>query len=115
MSLFDNAKKQALDDALDQIAQDQADFPEEQEEEGGGIFQLPKLPLPDPSILKAKTGPGQVSEYVNHPMNFKHSQGAAQMIRGFTGILGDLDLAVIDITLGAFELAKEKRNAAAVE
>jgi len=113
MSLFDNAKKQALDDALDQIAQDQEDYPEEQEVEGGGIFQLPQLP--DLTFLKAKTGPGQVSEYVNHPMNFKHSQGAAQMIRGFTGILGDLDLAVIDITLGAFELAKEKRNAAAVE
>ena len=107
MPLFEDAKKAALNDAMAQMAEDQENFPEEQEEEGG-FFELPKMP--DLTFLKAKTGSGSVEDYMQHPLNFKNSQGAAQMIRGFTGMLGDLDLALVDITLGAFELAKEKRN-----
>ncbi len=113
MSLFENAKEKALYEAMDQIERDQKDFPDEMEEEEKRGFNLPQMP--DLSFLKAKTGSGSIEEYEQHPLNFRHSQGAAQMIRGFTGMLGDLDLAIIDISLGAFELAKEKRNVAAVE
>lgn len=63
--------------------------------------------LPDLSILTAKTGDGSIEDYVNHPLNFKGSRGMAQMIRGFTGIAGELDYAIIDIALGAFQYAKE--------
>jgi len=63
----------------------------------------------DFSFLTAKTGPGSVEDYIDHPLNFKQSKGMAQMIRGFTGIAGELDLAIVDITLGAFNYAKEEK------
>jgi|GEM_PF-7087908 hypothetical protein len=71
--------------------------------------------LPDLSILLSKTGPGPIEDYINHPMNFKQSKGFAQMLRGMTGIAGELDYAIIDIALGAFQTAKEKTNAAQPE
>lgn len=110
--LFNEAKQSALDETLDELEQDAENYPDEQEEESG-FFEMPKIP--DLSFLKAKTGSGSIEDYMQHPLNFKKSPGAAQMIRGFTGMLGDLDLAVVDITLGAFELAKEKRANAITE
>ena len=62
----------------------------------------------DFGFLKAKTGEGSIDSYMDHALNFKKSRGVAQIIRGFTGLLGELDLAVIDITLGAFQTMKEK-------
>lgn len=67
--------------------------------------------LPDLSILTAKTGEGSIEDYINHPLNFKGSRGMAQMIRGFTGIAGELDYAIIDIALGAFQYTKEGKAA----
>lgn len=53
-------------------------------------------------ILSAQTGPGEVSQYQDHPMNYDRSEGLAQIIRGLTGIVRvDLRLAVIDILVGA--------------
>ena len=69
----------------------------------------------DFSFLRAKTGEGDISEYLNHALNFNKSKGVAQMLRGFTGLLGELNLAVIDITLGAFQFAKEKSGSVAVD
>lgn len=66
----------------------------------------------DFGFLMKKTGPGPVESYLDHPMNPKSSSGMARMLRGFTGIAGDLDLAVIDIALGALEMAMEKRSIA---
>lgn len=66
----------------------------------------------DFGFLRAKTGDGSINDYLNHPLNFRESKGVAQMLRGFTGLLGELDLAVIDITLGAFQVVKEKGGAA---
>lgn len=109
MGLFGEAKNDALKEAAEMLEMD-SEHPEDMEEEGEGI-RIPSFAMPDLSFLKAKTGSGSVDEYLNHPLNFKKSAGTAQMIRGFTGLFGDLDLAVVDITLGAFELAKEKRNA----
>lgn len=111
MGLFDDTKKEAMKEAAEEIEMNKMDteFPEDTVQEEGG-FALPQMP--DLSFLKAKTGDGSVEDYMNHPLNLKQSRGSAQMIRGFTGLFGALDLAVVDITLGAFELAKEKRNVA---
>ena len=65
----------------------------------------------DFSFFKARTGDGSIDDYMDHALNFKRSRGVAQMLRGFTGLLGELDLAVIDITLGAFQTMKEKGGA----
>ena len=82
------------------------------------IFEDPKLdidakqlygPQIDLSWLKAKTGPGTIESYIDHPLNASRSRGVAQILRGVTGLAGDLDLAVIDIGLGLVEVIKEKR------
>ena len=63
----------------------------------------------DISFLKAKTGTGSIGDYVDHPLNFNKSNGMAQMIRGATGLLGALDLAVIDIFVGLLQFSKERK------
>lgn len=63
----------------------------------------------DFSFLMKKTGPGTVETYLDHPMNPKASRGMARFLRGCTGIAGDLDLAIIDILLGSFEMIMERR------
>lgn len=82
------------------------------------IFEDPKLdidaaqlygPQIDLSWLKAKTGPGTIESYIDHPLNASRSRGVAQILRGATGLAGDLDLAIIDIGLGLVEVIKEKR------
>ena len=62
--------------------------------------------------LKTPTGPGGIESYINHPLNAKSSRGVAQMLRGFTGLFGALDLAVIDIALGGFAVMQEKKAVA---
>ncbi|HET6527339.1 MAG TPA: hypothetical protein VFG39_01175 [Balneolaceae bacterium] len=62
---------------------------------GGGGFDL--------SFLKSRTGEGPVEEYVNHPLNFNSSPALARIIRGATGIMGELDFALADIAFGLLE------------
>lgn len=63
--------------------------------------------MPDFSVLLSPTGPGPIENYIDHPLNLHGSSGSARMIRGFTGIAGNLDYAIIDITLGAIEVYQE--------
>ena len=87
---------------------------------------LKALPLEDPTIqehqeqtqqtahfsfdfLRTPTGAGSIEEYIDHPLNADSSRGVAQMLRGFTGIAGDLKLAILDIALGFINVLKEKR------
>ncbi len=63
----------------------------------------------DFSFLLKKTGSGTVETYLDHPMNPKRSRGRGRFLRGCTGIAGDLDLAIIDIALGAFEMIMERK------
>ena len=64
--------------------------------------------LPDFSFLKSKTGDGSIEDYITHPLNIKENRGVAQILRGITGIAGELDYAIIDIALGTIEIIKEK-------
>lgn len=75
--------------------------PAEVEKKGIGI---------DLSFLQAKTGEGAIESYIDHPLNFNNSQGVARIIRGATGMLGALDLAIIDIALGILELWKGRKK-----
>lgn len=70
------------------------------------------IPMPDLSIILAKTGSGSIEDYIDHPLNRSGSRGLAQMIRGITGILGETDFAIVDIALGALEYTKEKGHGA---
>lgn len=64
----------------------------------------------DFSFLLAKTGEGSVDSYIDHPLNFSRSKGIAQILRGATGLVGELDLAVVDIGVGAFNVFREGRK-----
>lgn len=56
------------------------------------------------SIVTMETGEGSIEDYVDHPLNFKKNKGMAQVLRGLTGIIGNLKLAVIDIGLGILNM-----------
>ncbi len=86
-----------------EVKADQGEAVDQPEEQGG--FSL------DFSFLKAETGEGTIEDYLDHPMNFNKSLSVARMLRGATGLFGSLRLAIIDIALGAFEFAKEGKQA----
>jgi hypothetical protein len=62
-------------------------------------------------VLTAETGEGSINSYIDHPMNFSNSMGLAQLIRGLTGMIGNLNLAIVDVIFGALRFSKEKRGA----
>lgn len=64
----------------------------------------------DLGFLQAKTGEGSIEQYIDHPMNISKSRGLAQTIRGFTGLFGALDLAIIDVVVGLMQFTKEKKG-----
>lgn len=68
-----------------------------------------------PEWVKAQTGPGDVEDYVNHPLNFAKSKGFAQVLRGLTGIVGELRYALLDIGMGILQMSKERKVKTAVE
>jgi len=59
--------------------------------------------------LRTPTGEGSIDNYLDHPLNFNNSQALARILRGLTGILGSLDLAIIDIAVGLLEFIKPKK------
>lgn len=61
-------------------------------------------------ILTAETGQGTIGDYLEHPLNFNQSKGIARILRGLTGIMGNLNLAIIDIALGVLEVSKDKKG-----
>lgn len=69
----------------------------------------------DLSFLKAQTGPGDVADYVNHPLNFAKSEGLGQVIRGLTGMLGEMRYAIVDIIMGAMRFSQERKKVTPIE
>lgn len=64
----------------------------------------------DFGFLKARTGEGPVESYLDHPLNFTSSKAMAHTIRGMTGMLGALDLAVVDIGVGLMHWFKDRKK-----
>lgn len=62
-------------------------------------------------ILTAETGEGSVEDYLSHPLNYNNSRSLAQIIRGVTGIFGDLRLAIVDIVIGTYSMFTKKEGA----
>lgn len=60
--------------------------------------------------LKAKTGEGDITQYENHVLNFRKSPAIAKILRGVTGIFGEVNLAIVDIMIGMFEIMQEKKG-----
>lgn len=61
-------------------------------------------------ILTAETGAGSVGDYLDHPMNVLNNNAGARILRGLTGIFGNLDLAIIDIAVGVLDLLKGRKK-----
>lgn len=76
----------------------------------GPSFRASDL-LPDMSFVLAPTGEGLVEDYIDHAMNPRGSHGVARILRGATGMLGQLNYAIIDIALGTMEVMKEGKQA----
>lgn len=66
--------------------------------------------MPDLSFLLSETGAGSIDDYVDHPFNVHSSKGVARVLRGCTGLLGNLNYAIIDIGLGTLEVVKEGKT-----
>lgn len=62
------------------------------------------------NFLKSKTGEGSITSYDEHPLNFKNNHFLSQVIRGLTGLLGSLDLAIVDILIGGIGYFKGTEN-----
>lgn len=83
------------------------DMPPAEPPSGGGMGI-------DFSFLLKPTGPGDVEDYLQHPLNAKRSKGLAQALRGATGLFGDgLRAALADIVFGGMEYMRERRVEAA--
>lgn len=53
-------------------------------------------------LFKVETGPGELKDYIDCPMNFDRSEGLAQILRGASGFIGAnfLRSALLDIVVG---------------
>lgn len=60
-------------------------------------------------LVTAPPGPGRPEDYNPHPVNFTGTMGGAHMAQGITGIVGNLNLAIISIMRGGFMMWKERR------
>lgn len=60
--------------------------------------------------LRTPTGEGSVEEYDDHALNFAGARWLSRVIRGASGFLGELDLAVVDIFMGLLEMWQGVRN-----
>ena len=96
---------EAYENDFNQEAAAAPEAPEAFEENTGAGY---RFAMPDLSFLAARTGDGSVDEYINHPLNFDNKASTARILRGCTGLCGQLDYALIDIAFGVIEKIKEK-------
>ena len=61
-------------------------------------------------FLRTPTGEGSIESHLEHPLNFNKSMAVARIIRGLSGFLGNLNLALVDIFIGVIELISEKNK-----
>lgn len=61
------------------------------------------IPWQIPGFLTADTGPGEIEDYLDHPLNWRKARWVARVLRGLTGMFGNLKKAVIDVFLGVLE------------
>jgi len=62
--------------------------------------------------LLCKTGEGEVYDYLDHPLNIIENEHGARIIRGLTGIFGELDFALLDIAIGILGIFNGKGKVA---
>lgn len=103
MSLLDEVR---IEEAVEAAAEEVSAAAPEMEEAAPSF----RISMPNLSFLAAPTGEGPIDDYIEHPLNFDNKKSTARILRGCTGICGNLDYAIIDIALGVIEKIKEKGN-----
>lgn len=106
MSILNDATIDEMQQGAADLSQDLDDQTTYQEAQPGPGINIPQF---DFSFLKTPTGSGSIESYIDHVLNPGRSRGLAQMLRGFTGFAGELNLAILDITFGCFEYMKENK------
>lgn len=99
-----------IDEAMKEMAEEELmDGLDDLEEpiKNSANFRIEDM-LPNLDFILSETGDGSIEDYLEHPLNSRKSKGIAQILRGMTGLLGNLNYAVLDICLGFFEFSKEK-------
>jgi hypothetical protein len=83
---------------------------EEMEQEPA--IEQPEGAAPDPAPagfdwwawLRSPTGEGAIESYGDHPFNVTKNVAGARIVRGLTGLFGNLNFAAIDVFMGLVEL-----------
>jgi hypothetical protein len=83
-------------------------------EAGPAGIAAPEPPRPSwwDRLITAETGDGPIASYRNHPINFTGDDGGARLARGLTGLFENLNLAVVDLIVGAVQLLWKKSSPA---
>lgn len=58
--------------------------------------------------LQSEPGPGEVESYIGHPLNWDNSLPVARLLRGLTGLVGNLRLAIVDLVVGSLQLLSRR-------
>lgn len=61
-------------------------------------------------ILTTEALEDDIDDYVDHSLNIPEDRGIGRALRGVEAIVGDLNLAVIDIILGIGEYSKNQKK-----
>lgn len=79
-----------------------------EEYEAEAPAQKPSIDLKE--ILTRPTGDGEISDYMNHILNFNKSEEMARILRGLTGFFQkSFNFAILDIIIGTYQMmAKNK-------
>jgi hypothetical protein len=64
----------------------------------------------DFSFLKAQTGEGSIESYLQSPLNFNESRAVARILRGLQGMVGNMDYAIVDISVGILDYMRGRRG-----
>lgn len=70
----------------------------------------PSRPLISWEWLSAESPDRPISEYLDHPLNFKQSEGLAQVIRGLEGMFGTMRRAIVDVIFGGMRFMGEGKK-----
>lgn len=103
MGLYEEAAQAAAEETKENFDKIYDDLNGESETYSGISFELPRW-------LTAPTGEGIIEDYLNHPLNFDNKKSTARILRGFSGMFGELNKALFDIALGVIEKVWKEKN-----
>jgi len=90
-------------------------------EEAVKIIEEPTPVMPKSKsfdIMKVLMRPAKdepLDSYLTHPLNFDKTESTAKIVRGLEGLMGNLNLAIMDIVAGVIEKVQKKPKVVKLE